>query len=619
VKNPFLVSLGHEIRAPMNSLIGVTESLLESGLTPAQRCMAEAARGAAEALLEVINDMVVLSGIRDGRMKLERVNFDLVGMIGTVARLYAAEARQCGLDLTCRIDPGVPKSAMGDPGRLRQVLGALIGNAVKYTESGEVGIGVDLEPGDGSSVRLRFTVRDSGIGIPPEKLQSILNEPGQIHGKASDTRWDGEGYGLAVTQLILLVMGSHLEIESEVGKGSIFRFTVALDRAEDNGDEPLPDDWLHLQGARVLVVADSASQGRLLEEILGCAGVHVDTVSDAGSALEALTTPSARDRVHQMVIMDSYLPGTDCFELAGKIHALDRAAGIPLMVLSSGGQPGDGERCRTSGISAYLSKPVSRIELLQASAALLAAGDGFLPDRRLITRFSMEEGRRAMQVLMVDGSPANRQVTVTMLHRRGHRVDAFAGLDEALQAMEQTKYDIVLVHQSIEGGERLAAGDAPVVLTLAKPENAEPGSLSMPPEPMALFAAVERWGIPAPSVQSAEPVRERNPVDMDALTQMMRDAGIEDAVGTILQIFRNEGPAWMTALSEAAARNDAAAMAKAAHVFFSAAGSVKAVDLAALLQRIEDSGNKGDAAAAARLAEEAGREYEAVQAFLASD
>ena len=374
MKNPFLVSLGHEIRAPMNSLIGVTESLLETDLTPAQRGMAEAARGSAEALLEVINDMVVLSGIQDGRMKLERVNFDLIGMIETVARLYAAEAKQCGLELSCRIDPDVPKSAMGDPARLRQVLAALMGNAVKYTETGEVSLAVDLEHGGVDSARLRFSVRDTGIGIPADKLQSILNEPGQIHRPGQGSRWDGEGYGLAVSQLILVLMGSSLKIASEVGQGSLFEFTMELDRSESSGDESLQGDWLHLEGARVLVVGDSAGQCRMIKEMLGCAGVRVDAVSDAESALAALSAPSVQHRVHQIAIIDSYLPGTDCFDLAVKIHKLDRAAGMPLMVLSTGGQPGDGERCRISGVSAYLSKPVSRIELLQAAAALLAAG-----------------------------------------------------------------------------------------------------------------------------------------------------------------------------------------------------------------------------------------------------
>ena len=626
MKNPFLVSLGHEIQAPMNSLIGVTESLLETDLTADQRRMAEAARGAAQALLEVLNDMVVLSGIRDGRMSLERVNFDLVGMIETVARLYTAEAQQCGLELVCRIDDQVPKIAMGDPGRLRQVLATLIGNAVKYTEAGQVVLGVTVEPGSASSTRLRFSVRDSGTGIPAGQVHSILHEPGPIQGSAQDSRWSGEGYGLAIAQLILVLMGSRLEIESEVGKGSLFEFVLELGLADSGAGDAFPDDWLHLEGARVLVVGGSQGQCRMIEEVLGCAGVLVDAVEGGRAALAALSASGSGNGPYQMVIIDSYLPGTGCFELAREIRGLNGASCLPLMVLRSGGQPGDGERCRAGGISAYLSKPVSRIELLQAAAILLACGAGSLPNRLLVTRYSMEESRRTLRILMVDDSPVNRQVVAAMLHRRGHRVDAFSSVSDAMQAGDETVYDAVMLQRNLQGQGLPAEGDAPVVITLVNPgpsgggraagARSERPGLVMPPDPMALFAAVEQWGITASSTDRAEPEPQRNPVDLVALRTMMRDAGIEDAVDTILQIFINESPAWMSALSEAALRGDAAGMAKAAHVFRSAAGSVKANDLFEALSRIEETGNRGDAAAAARLVQQAGSEYQAVGAFL---
>jgi CheY-like chemotaxis protein len=329
MNNPFLVSLGQQIRSPMNSLIGVTESLLETDLTPAQRSMAEVARGAAEALLDVINEMVVLSGLQDGRMNLESVNLDLAGMVGSVARLYAADAKQAGLELTCRVDGDLPQNVVGDPGRLRQILAALIENAIKFTESGSVGLTVEIGSGEGSPTPVRFTVRDTGIGIPQEKVRSILNEPGQICGTGQDSHWGGEGHGLAIAQLILLLMESRLEIESEPGTGSVFSFELELPRAESVRSDTRRDDWLHLENARVLAVCDSAAQRRTIGEMLGCAGMCVTGVGDAASASSALAEPGPDP--FQLVIIDSYLPGADCFDLAVGIHGLGGCAGLPLM------------------------------------------------------------------------------------------------------------------------------------------------------------------------------------------------------------------------------------------------------------------------------------------------
>ncbi len=621
MKNPFLASLGNEIRLPVTSLIGMTERLLESELTPDQRSMAEVTRDAAEALLELIGDMVVLSGIPGGHLKLERVKFDLAGMIGTVTRLYAVEAKQCGLRLDCHIEDEVPQTAMGDPGRLRHVLAALIGNAVKFTESGSVTLAVGVEPGQGPSHRVRFSVRDTGHGIAPEKVQSILNEPGQVSGAAPDSPWDGEGAGLAITQLILVLMESHLEIKSEPGKGSEFSFVLELPRAESGEPAPRPDNWLHLDGARVLLVGDSPGQRRTIGEMLGWAGVSVDGAGDSDSALAALSTAGAGDRPYQMVIIESYLPGADGFDLALKINEMNGTAGLPLMVLSSGGEPGDAERCRKSGVSAYLSKPISRIELLQVSALLLAAGGKQPLKNMLITRYSMEENRPRLRVLMVDDSPVNRQVTAAMLHRRGHHVDAVGSISLAVQRVASTEYDAILAQACLEGQQRLAeAASRPLIAMVNRDAEVQDGSLRMPPDPMELFAAVERWGIPAisspPVHEHPEPSRNRPPVDMDELVRIMRDAGIEDTVGPILKIFIDDAPARMSALEEAASRGDSKGMVAAAHVFYSSSGSVKADVLAGILKEIEKSGMAGDGATAAGLVAEARREYDAVAQFL---